>query len=151
MKGAPVGKLCAESDVTSDALLRQLTQLARGTSQACSYQSQESYCRHSQRFKESIHGYKAELGHQYHDGPVNVDGEVVGPIIGTVTHLQRELREAKAGEQAASDQAYDAVVQRHQAENEVAQPKQELLRAEQGMLEASETTRKYENSTVRLS
>ncbi len=32
----------AEPDVTSDELLRQLTQLAKGTSPACSYQSQES-------------------------------------------------------------------------------------------------------------
>ncbi len=37
MEGASVDEYLAEPDVTSDELLRQLTQLAWGTSQACSY------------------------------------------------------------------------------------------------------------------
>ncbi len=58
MEGALVDEWYAEPDVTLDQLLRQLTRLAKGTSQACSYQSQESYFRHRQRFKETMRDYE---------------------------------------------------------------------------------------------
>ncbi len=60
MEGAPVGEWRTERDVTLDELLRRLTQLAKVISQACSYQSQEFYFRHSQWFKEAVHDYEAE-------------------------------------------------------------------------------------------
>ncbi len=118
MEGAPVDEWHAVPDVTSDELLRQLTHLAKGTSQACSYQSQESYFRHSPWFKEAIHDYKAEQGHQYRDSPVHEGSEIVGSIIATVTHLQQELQESKNGQQAVNDCTYDASVQRCQRRSE---------------------------------
>ncbi len=96
--------------VTPDELLRQLTQLAQGTRQGCSYQSQESYFRHSQRVKEAIHDYEAEQGHQHRHGPVHLDSELAGPILATVVHLQQSPRAAKDGRQVAQDHAYDADV-----------------------------------------
>ncbi len=92
----------------------------------------------SQWFKEAEQEYK------YREGPVHVDGEIAGSIIATVGHLQRELREAKAGQQAVNDCAFNANVQRRQAENEIAQLKRDLFGVEQGMLEARETAKKYE-------
>ncbi len=62
MEGVSTDEWCAEPNVMPDQLLRQLTQLAKGTSQACSYQSQESYFRHSQLLKETICNYEAEQG-----------------------------------------------------------------------------------------
>ena len=38
LTGAPVGKWRAEPNITSERLFRQLTELPKGTSQACSYQ-----------------------------------------------------------------------------------------------------------------
>ncbi len=51
LTGAPVDEWCAEPNITSEWLFRQMTKLPKGTTQACSYQSQESYFRHSQQFK----------------------------------------------------------------------------------------------------
>ncbi len=42
LEGAPVDEWRAEPNITVDELFRQLTTLAEGTSQACSYHSQES-------------------------------------------------------------------------------------------------------------
>ena len=60
MEGGPVGEWCAEPTVTPDKLLRQLTQLVKDISQACSCHSQESYFRHSQLAKEAMRDYEAE-------------------------------------------------------------------------------------------
>ena len=43
LEGIPVDEWPAEPDITPEELLRQLTAVARGTSQACSYRSQELY------------------------------------------------------------------------------------------------------------
>ncbi len=43
LEGVSVDEWQAELDITPDELLRQLTVVARGTSQACSYHSQELY------------------------------------------------------------------------------------------------------------
>ncbi len=51
----------------------------------------------------------------------------MGSIIATVAQLHQELREAKAGQQAANDQTYNAIVQKGQAENEVTQLKRDLF------------------------
>ncbi len=52
-----------------DELLRQLTTLAEGTSQACSYRSQESYLRNIQLVKEAMQGYENEQRLQYREKP----------------------------------------------------------------------------------
>ncbi len=91
LEGASVDQWRPQSVVTLDEYLRQLTLLAQVTSQACRYQSQESYFRHSQRLKEAIHDYEAEQGHQYREKPLHLDGEIAGPILATVTHLQQSL------------------------------------------------------------
>ncbi len=83
LKGVPVDEWRAEPDITADQLLRQLTTLAEGTSQACSYQSQESYFRNSQLFKEAMQRYENEQGLQYHDKPVHLDSEIAGLMIAT--------------------------------------------------------------------
>ncbi len=112
MEGALVAEWHPAPSVTPDELLRQLTRLAQGTSPACSYHSQESYFWHSQRLKETVREYKAEQGRQYHEKLANLDSEIAGPIIATVTHLQQELQAAKDGQQAVNDRAFDADVQR---------------------------------------
>ncbi len=61
LAGAPVGEWRAEPNITLEQLFRQPTKLAKGTSQACSYQSQESYFRHSQQFIETTQSYEDEL------------------------------------------------------------------------------------------
>ncbi len=43
LEGIPVDEWSAEPDITLEELLRRLTKVARGTSQACSYRSQELY------------------------------------------------------------------------------------------------------------
>ncbi len=121
MEGVPVREWRPEPNVTSDELLRRLTQLEKGTSQACSNHSQESYFRHSQQAKEDMRDYEPEQGRQYHEGPVDVDSEIAGYIIATVTHLHWELQTAKDGWQVANDHAFDAKVQQRQAEREVAE------------------------------
>ncbi len=144
MEGASVDKWHAEPNVTADQLLRQLTQLAN---QAFSYQSQKSYFRHSQRFKETMRDYEAKQGLQYHDRPVHVDSKTAGSIIAAIAHLQWELQETRDGRQEVKDRAIDANVHRYEAENESVQLKRDLFGAEQGMLEAqgtARTARKYE-------
>ncbi len=95
LQGAPVDEWHTEPDITQDQLFHQLTTLVKGTSQACSYRSQESYFRHSQLFKETMQSYENEQGFLYHDRPVHLDSDIAGLIMATVAHLQWELREAK--------------------------------------------------------
>ena len=71
--------------------------------------------------------YEAEQGLHYREGPFHVDSYIMGSIIATVAQLHQELREAKAGQQAANDQTYNAIVQKGQAENEVTQLKRDLF------------------------
>ncbi len=92
LEGSPVGEWCTDSNITSNQLFRQLTELVRRTSQACSYRSQESYFRHSQQFKETMHSYEAEQGLQYCERPVHLGSGIAGSIIVTVAQLQWELQ-----------------------------------------------------------
>ncbi len=62
LEGIPVDEWPAELDITPEELLRWLTALARGTSQACSYRSQELYFRMIQVAKETIKNYEEEQG-----------------------------------------------------------------------------------------
>ncbi len=119
LTGAPFGEWCTEPNITSEQLFRQLTKFAKGTSQACSYQSQESYFKHSQLFKETAQSY--ENHQELINKPVHLDSEIAGSIIATVTQLQRELREAKHARQEAKDREVDAKVDLKRAEDEVAQ------------------------------
>ncbi len=84
----------AEPDITPDELLRWLTVIARGTIQACSYRSQELYFPIIQAVKDTIRKYEEEQGLQHHENPVHLDRDLVGPILATFAHYQRELRVA---------------------------------------------------------
>ncbi len=121
-----------------DEWLRWLTTLAEGTSQACSYRSQESYFRNIQAVKETIQRYEHEQGIQYREKPVHWDSAIVGPIIATVAYLQRALHAAKEGRQAARDLEVDAQVHRREAESEVARLRQELAKAWQTTINATQ-------------
>ncbi len=143
---SPVGEWCAEPNITSQWMFRQLTELAKGTSQASSYRRQESYFRHSQLFKETMHSYENEQGLQYREKPVHWDSEIAGSIIATVTQLQRELREAKDERQQAEDQAVDAKVHLRGAEDVDAQFRRDLFKSQDEMLEDQENARKYEKN-----
>ncbi len=77
--------------------------VARGTSQPCSYRSQELYFQMIQVVKETIRKYEEEQGLQYHDNPVHLDCDLVGPILATFAHHQRELRAARDAQQTAWD------------------------------------------------
>ncbi len=121
LKGVPVDEWPAELEITPDDLLKWLTVMARGTSQACSYCSQELYFQVIQVVKETIKKYEEEQGLQYHENPVHLDRDLVGPIIATFTHHQRELCVARDERQTAWDREIDAKVHRREAENQVAQ------------------------------
>ena len=95
LEGVSVDEWQAEPDLTPDELLRRLTVVARGTSQACSYRSQESYFQTIQVVKETIRRYEDAQGFQYHEKPVHLDHDIVGPILATFVHYQRELRAAE--------------------------------------------------------
>ena len=71
LEGVPVDEWPAEPDITPDELLRRLTVMARSTSQACSYRSQESYFQNIQVVKEAIQRYEEAQGLQYHERPVH--------------------------------------------------------------------------------
>ncbi len=92
LEGVPADEWPAEPGITPEELLRRLTTVARGTSQACSYRSQELYFQVIQVVKETIKKYEEEQGIQYHENRVHLDRALVGPIIATFAHHQRELR-----------------------------------------------------------
>ncbi len=146
LEGVLVDEWQAEPDLTPDELLRRLTAVARGTSQACSYHSQESYFRIIQVVKETIQRYEDEQGLEYHEKPVHLDCAIVGPILATFVHHQRELRVAEDAWQAARDREVDAQVQCRKAENKVAQLKRDLLRSQDAVREAQETARRHERA-----
>ncbi len=78
LEGVSVDEWQAELDITLDELLRWLTMVARGTSQACSYRSQESYFQTIQVVKETIQRYEDAQGLQYHEKPVHLDCTIMG-------------------------------------------------------------------------
>ncbi len=103
LEGVSVDEWHAEPDITQDELLRQLTEVARGISQACSYRSQETYFQNFQVVKETIRRYEDAQGLQYHEKPVHLVRNLVGTILATFVHHQRELSAAKDAWQAAWD------------------------------------------------
>ncbi len=116
LEGVSEDEWRAEPDIMPDELFRRLTQLARGTSQACSHRSQELYFRMIQTVKETIKGYEDEQGVQYCENTVHLDRDLVGTILATFVHLQRELQVARNSRQQAWDREVDARFQRKEAE-----------------------------------
>ncbi len=143
LEGVPVDEWPAEPDITPDELLRRLTVMAQGTSQGCSYCSQGLYFQVIQVVKETIKKYQEEQGLQYRENPVHLDCDLVGPIIATFAHHQRELCTARDERHAAWDREVDANVHRNEAENRVAQLKRDLLKAQNAVLEAQEAARRH--------
>ena len=77
--------------------------MARGTSQTCSYRSQELYFQKFQKVKEAMRDFEDGQGLLYGEEPVHLDHDLVGLILATFEFLQRELGAAKEERQAAWD------------------------------------------------
>ena len=146
LEGVSVDEWPAEPDITPDELLRWLTTVVRGTSQACTYHSQELYFQVIQVVKETIRKYEEEQGLQYRENPVHLDHDFVGPIIATFAHYQRELRAARDERQAAWDREVDANIHCREVENQVAQLKCDLFKSQDAVLEAQEAARRHEKA-----
>ncbi len=144
LEGILVDKWPAEPDITPEELLRRLTAVARGTSQACSYRGQELYFRTIQVAKETIKNYEEEQGLQYGENAVHLHRDLVGLIIATFAHHQSELRTVRESRQTAWDREVDAKVHRRVAEKREAQLKCNLERSRGEVLEVQETARKHE-------
>ncbi len=85
LQGVSVDEWLAEPDITPDELLRWLITMAQGTSQACSYRSQELYFQIIQVVKETIRRYEEEQGLRYHENPVHLDRALVELILRPLT------------------------------------------------------------------
>ncbi len=108
LEGVPEDEWRAEPDITPEEFLRRLTRLAQGTSQACSYRSQELYFRMAQTVKETLTGYEEEQRVQYGENAVHLDRDLVGPLIATFVYLKRELQVTRDSRQQAWDREVDA-------------------------------------------
>ncbi len=75
-----------------------------------------------------------------------MDCDLVGPILTTFAHHQKELRVAQDARQAAWDREVDAKVHRREAENEVAQLKHDLFKSQDTVREAQEQARRHEKA-----
>ncbi len=62
----------------------------------------------AQAWKETMKGYEDEQGVQYSENAVHVDRDLVGSVMATIAHLQRELRVAGDSQQLARDREVDA-------------------------------------------
>ncbi len=144
LKGVAEDEWQAEPDITPEELLRRLTVMARGTSQACSHRSQELYFRVVQVLKETIKDYEDQQGVQYGENAVHLDRDLVGLLIATFVHLQRELQVARDWRQLAWDREVDAKVQCKEAEKREAQLKCDLKASQAEVLRAQETAREHE-------
>ncbi len=107
-------------------------------------QSQELYFRVIQVAKETIKNYEEEQGLQYLENHVHLDRDLVGPIIATFAHHQRELHAAKEQRQMAWDREVDAKFHRMEAEKREVQLKCYLEKSQDEVLRAQETARKHE-------
>ncbi len=92
LQGVSVDEWLAEPDITLDELLRWLITMVQGTSQACSYRSQELYFQIIQVVKETIRRYEEGQGLQYRENPVHLDRALVGLILATFDYHQKELQ-----------------------------------------------------------
>ena len=144
LDGVPEDEWQAEPDITPEELLRRLTVMARGTSQACSHRSQELYFRVIQVVKEAIKNYEDEQGPQYSENAVHLDRDLVGPLIATFAHLQRELQVVRESRQTAWDREIDANVHHKEAGKREAQLKCDLRASQNEVLRAQETAREHE-------
>ena len=90
--------------------------------------------------------YEDGQGLLYQEQPVHLDRDLVGPMLATFVHLQRELRTARVERQAAWDRQVNADMLRREAEKEVAQLKRELSGTQDIAREAQETTREHEKN-----
>ncbi len=96
--------------------------------------------------KETIKNYEDEQGLQYGENAVHLDRDLVGPLIATFAHLQRELRVVRDSRQMAWDREVNANVLHREAEKREAQLKCNLKKSQNEVLEAQETTRKHEKN-----
>ena len=94
--------------------------------------------------KETVKDYEDQQGVQYGENAVHLDQDLVGPLIATFVHLQRELQVARDSRQLAWDREVDAKVQRKDAETREAQLKCDLKASQDEVLRAQEAARKYE-------
>ncbi len=120
--------------------------MARGTSQACSYHSQELYFQEFKKVKATLRKYEDGQGLQYHEKPVHLDRDLVGPILSTFVHHQRELSAAREERQTAWDRQVDADMHRREAENKVAQLECDMFGSPEAVREAQETARRHEKA-----
>ncbi len=89
---------------------------------------------------------RMDKGSKYHERPVHLDRDLVGPIIATFAHHQRELSVDREERQAAWDRKVDANIHRREAENQVAQLKHDLFKSQDAVREARETARGHEKA-----
>ncbi len=90
--------------------------------------------------------YEDGQGLLYQEQPVHLDRDLVGPMLATFVHLQRELRAVREERQAAWDQQVNADMLHREAENQVTQLKFDLSGSRDATREAQETTRKQEKN-----
>ena len=95
-------------------------------------------------FKETIKNYEDEQGIQYGKNAVHLDCALMGPLIATFTHLQRELQVVRDSRQLAWDREVAAKIQRKEAETREAQVKCNLRASQADVLRAQETAREHE-------
>ncbi len=94
--------------------------------------------------KETIKNYEEEQGLQYQENQVHLDRALVGPLIATFAHLQRELQMVRESRQTAWDREVDAKVHCKEAEKREAQLKCDLEKSRGEVLAAQEAARKHE-------
>ena len=94
--------------------------------------------------KETIKNYEDEQGLQYGENAVHLDRALMGPLIATFAHLQRELQVVRDSRQMAWDREVDAKIQRKEAEKREAQLKCDLRASQNEVLRAQETAREHE-------
>ncbi len=73
-----------------------------------------------------------------------MDHDIVGSVITTFVHLQRELQVTSDSRQQASDREVDANIQRREAEKRETRLKCDLKTSQDELLRTQETSRDYE-------
>ncbi len=94
--------------------------------------------------KEAIKNYEDEQGLQYSENAVHLYRALVGPLIATFAHLQRELQVVRELRQMGWDREIDANVHCKEAEKREAQLKCDLRKSQNEVLKAQETDRRHE-------
>ncbi len=99
-----------------------------------------------QVLKETVKDYEDQQGVQYSENAIHLDRDLVGPLIATFVHLQRELQVARDSRQLAWDREVDAKIQRKEAETREAQLKRDLKASQAEVLRAQETAREHDKA-----